>query len=53
MWIDVPLDGAINSGIRAKGEGTSSEGARRLRERRMRVLRFCRRQRPLGVIRSC
>ncbi|MGW7241457.1 maleylpyruvate isomerase N-terminal domain-containing protein [Streptomyces sp. NPDC054804] len=33
LWIDAPLDGEINSGIRAKGEGISSDGARRLVER--------------------
>ncbi|WP_333738180.1 maleylpyruvate isomerase N-terminal domain-containing protein [Streptomyces sp. IBSBF 2806] len=32
-WIDAPLDGEISSGIRAKGEGISSEGVRRLVER--------------------
>ncbi|MEU5633097.1 maleylpyruvate isomerase N-terminal domain-containing protein [Streptomyces rishiriensis] len=32
-WIDAPLDGEISSGIRAKGEAVSSEGARRLVER--------------------
>ncbi|MGW2964704.1 maleylpyruvate isomerase N-terminal domain-containing protein [Streptomyces sp. NPDC001220] len=33
VWIDAPLDGEINSGIRAKGEGISSDGARPLVER--------------------
>jgi hypothetical protein len=33
VWIDVPLDGEINSGIRAKGDGISSEGQRRLVDR--------------------
>ncbi|MEN1883337.1 maleylpyruvate isomerase N-terminal domain-containing protein [Streptomyces mirabilis] len=33
VWIDASLDGEINSGIRAKGEGISSEGVRRLVER--------------------
>ncbi|POX63571.1 hypothetical protein C3492_10495 [Streptomyces sp. Ru62] len=33
VWIDAPLDGEISSGIRAKGEGISSEGVRRLVER--------------------
>ncbi|GHA11912.1 hypothetical protein GCM10010389_58720 [Streptomyces echinoruber] len=33
VWIDAPLDGEVNSGIRAKGEGISSEGAGRLRQR--------------------
>ncbi|UQI45923.1 maleylpyruvate isomerase N-terminal domain-containing protein [Streptomyces sp. HU2014] len=33
VWIDVPLDGEINSGIRAKGEGISAEGVRHLVER--------------------
>jgi hypothetical protein len=32
-WIDAPLDGEINSGIRAKSEDISSEGVRGLRER--------------------
>ncbi|MGA5037083.1 maleylpyruvate isomerase N-terminal domain-containing protein [Streptomyces capoamus] len=32
-WIDAPLDGEVSSGIRAKGEGISSDGARRLVER--------------------
>jgi hypothetical protein len=33
VWIDAPLDGEISSGIRAKGEGISSEGVRLLVER--------------------
>ncbi|MFJ9481126.1 maleylpyruvate isomerase N-terminal domain-containing protein [Streptomyces mirabilis] len=33
VWIDAPLDGEISSGIRAKGDGISSEGVRRLVER--------------------
>ncbi|MFF7928134.1 maleylpyruvate isomerase N-terminal domain-containing protein [Streptomyces mirabilis] len=33
VWINASLDGEINSGIRAKGEGISSEGVRRLVER--------------------
>ncbi|MFI6699086.1 maleylpyruvate isomerase N-terminal domain-containing protein [Streptomyces sp. NPDC050509] len=33
VWIDAPLDGEISSGIRANGEGISSEGVRRLVER--------------------
>lgn len=33
VWIDAPLDGEVNSGIRAKGEGISSEGVQPLRER--------------------
>ncbi|MES9523070.1 maleylpyruvate isomerase N-terminal domain-containing protein [Streptomyces capoamus] len=32
-WIDAPLDGEVSSGIRAKGEGASSDGARRVVER--------------------
>ncbi|MFE0256193.1 maleylpyruvate isomerase N-terminal domain-containing protein [Streptomyces sp. NPDC059010] len=38
MWIDAPLDGDVNSGIRAKGEGISSEGVQPLRERAYAVL---------------
>lgn len=30
VWIDVPLDGEINSGIRARGDGISSGGVRSL-----------------------
>ncbi|MFL1906115.1 maleylpyruvate isomerase N-terminal domain-containing protein [Streptomyces tauricus] len=33
VWVDAPLDGEISSGIRAKGEGISSEGVRLLVER--------------------
>jgi hypothetical protein len=33
VWIDAPLDGEVSSGIRAKGDGISSEGVRRLVER--------------------
>ncbi|MFD4478343.1 maleylpyruvate isomerase N-terminal domain-containing protein [Streptomyces sp. NPDC058471] len=33
VWIDAPLDGEANSGIRAKGEDISSEGVQPLRER--------------------
>ncbi|WP_371749840.1 maleylpyruvate isomerase N-terminal domain-containing protein [Streptomyces sp. NBC_01283] len=33
VWIDAPLDGEANSGIRAQGEGISSEGVQPLRER--------------------
>jgi hypothetical protein len=33
VWIDAPLDGEISSGIRAKGDGISSEGVRRLVKR--------------------
>ncbi|MFD8420319.1 maleylpyruvate isomerase N-terminal domain-containing protein [Streptomyces sp. NPDC059466] len=33
VWIDAPLDGEVSSGIRAKGEGISSEGVRLLVER--------------------
>ncbi|WP_246114034.1 maleylpyruvate isomerase N-terminal domain-containing protein [Streptomyces montanus] len=29
-WIDAPLDGEVNAGIRAKGEGIASEGAQAL-----------------------
>ncbi|MEV0226969.1 maleylpyruvate isomerase N-terminal domain-containing protein [Streptomyces sp. NPDC050704] len=32
-WIDAPLDGEVNAGIRAKGEGIASEGAQALRAR--------------------
>jgi hypothetical protein len=32
VWIGAPLDGDVNTGIRAKGEGIASEGARALRE---------------------
>ncbi|MEU0822318.1 hypothetical protein [Streptomyces mirabilis] len=31
-WIDAPLDGEVNSGIRAKGEGIASQGASWLAE---------------------
>jgi len=33
VWIDAPLDGEVNSGIRAKGDGISAEGVQPLRER--------------------
>jgi hypothetical protein len=33
MWIDTPLDGEVNVGIRAKGEGIASEGAQPLWDR--------------------
>jgi Mycothiol maleylpyruvate isomerase N-terminal domain len=33
VWIGAPLDGDANTGIRARGEGIASEGARTLRER--------------------
>lgn len=33
VWIDAPLDGEVNAGIRAKGEGMSADGAQPLRER--------------------
>ncbi|WP_329310861.1 maleylpyruvate isomerase N-terminal domain-containing protein [Streptomyces sp. NBC_01262] len=33
VWIGAPLDGEVNAGIRAKGEGIASEGARALGER--------------------
>ncbi|MCW2875584.1 maleylpyruvate isomerase N-terminal domain-containing protein [Actinacidiphila oryziradicis] len=33
VWIDAPLDGEINVGIRAKGEGIASEGAQSLWKR--------------------
>jgi len=33
VWIDAPLDGGVNAGIRAKGEGIASEGVRPLRAR--------------------
>ncbi|WP_307036823.1 maleylpyruvate isomerase N-terminal domain-containing protein [Streptomyces canus] len=33
VWIDAPLDGEVSSGIRAKGDGISSEGVRLLVER--------------------
>jgi hypothetical protein len=32
-WIDAPLDGEVNAGIRAKGEDIASEGAQALLER--------------------
>ncbi|MDX6351149.1 MAG: hypothetical protein QOF84_5939 [Streptomyces sp.] len=32
-WIDVPLDGKVNAGIRAKGEAIGSDGAQGLLER--------------------
>jgi len=32
-WIDAPLDGEVNTGIRARGEKIGSEGARALEER--------------------
>ncbi|WP_331755904.1 maleylpyruvate isomerase N-terminal domain-containing protein [Streptomyces sp. NBC_01643] len=32
-WIDAPLDGEVNAGIRAKGEAIASEGAQALLER--------------------
>lgn len=32
-WIDAPLDGEANTGIRAKGAGIAAEGARALAER--------------------
>ncbi|KUN49635.1 maleylpyruvate isomerase N-terminal domain-containing protein [Streptomyces olivochromogenes] len=32
-WIDAPLDGEVNAGIRAKGEDIASEGAQVLLER--------------------
>lgn len=32
-WIDAPLDGDVNTGIRAKGEGIASEGVLSLAER--------------------
>src|SRR5882757_1764966 len=33
VWIDAPLDGEANAGIRARGEGLASEGAQPLWER--------------------
>jgi hypothetical protein len=33
VWIGAPLDGDVNTGIRTRGEGIASEGARSLRER--------------------
>ena len=33
VWIGAPLDGDVNTGIRARGEGIASEGARSLWER--------------------
>jgi hypothetical protein len=32
-WIDAPLDGDVNTGIRARGEAIASEGARSLSQR--------------------
>ncbi|MEV6161617.1 maleylpyruvate isomerase N-terminal domain-containing protein [Streptomyces sp. NPDC052052] len=37
-WIAAPLDGEVNAGIRAKGEGIASEGALSLAERAHTVL---------------
>jgi hypothetical protein len=33
MWVGTPLDGDVNTGIRANGEDIASEGPRSLRER--------------------
>jgi hypothetical protein len=37
-WISEPLDGEVNAGIRARGEGVASEGAQSLGERARSVL---------------